>query len=68
MSNKCKITTSVFLIFCTMLLPFLVSCSRGPSVPFPEIDFTVEDIFTGNEIHLSDYRGRPVLIYFFASW
>ena len=46
----------------------MASCSQGPPVPFPAFDFTVEDIFTGQEIHLEDLKGRPVLVYFFASW
>jgi hypothetical protein len=28
----------------------------------------VEDLFTGEDIHLAGLKGRPVLIYFFASW
>jgi len=47
---------------------FAVACSQGPPVPFPAFDFTVEDIFTGEEIHLEELQGRPVLVYFFASW
>jgi hypothetical protein len=45
-----------------------VSCSGGPPVPFPAFDFTKEDMFTGDEIHLEDMKGQHVLIYFFASW
>jgi cytochrome oxidase Cu insertion factor (SCO1/SenC/PrrC family) len=51
-----------------MAAALLASCSHGPPVPFEAFDFTVEDLFTGEEIHLADYRGQPVLIYFFASW
>jgi peroxiredoxin len=46
----------------------MTACSKGPDVPFPSVDFTLEDIFTGEEIHLAAYHGRPVLLYFFASW
>ena len=30
-------------------------------------DFTVYDL-EGNEVHLSDYRGKPVILNFWASW
>jgi peroxiredoxin len=47
---------------------FAVSCTQGPPVPFPAIDFSVEDVFTGEAIQLAELKGRPVLVYFFASW
>jgi peroxiredoxin len=46
----------------------MAACSKGPDVPFPAVDFILDDIFTGDEIHLAGYSGRPVLLYFFASW
>jgi cytochrome c biogenesis protein CcmG, thiol:disulfide interchange protein DsbE len=30
-------------------------------------DFDLHDL-DGNEVHLADYRGRPTLVYFWASW
>jgi len=56
------------LLFIMFVLIFAPSCTQGPPVPFPAIDFTVEDVFTGEDIHLEELNGRPVLIYFFASW
>ncbi len=56
------------LLLMPFVLMFALSCTQGPPVPFPAIDFTVEDIFTGEEIHLEEFQGRPVLLYFFASW
>jgi cytochrome oxidase Cu insertion factor (SCO1/SenC/PrrC family) len=56
------------LLLLSLVLIFAAACSQGPPVPFPAMDFTVEDIFTGEEIHLEELQGRPVLIYFFASW
>ena len=35
--------------------------------PYFAPDFTVTD-FDGNEIHLSDYLGKPVIVNFWASW
>jgi len=59
----------VYALF--LLLPLLIvltACSSGPDVPFPSVDFNLEDVFTGDEIHLAGYHGQPVLLYFFASW
>ena len=44
------------------------SCSRGLPPEFAAPDFTLEDLFTGKEIRLAEFQGRPVLLYFFASW
>lgn len=52
------------LLACVLLL---LACSSLPD-EFSAPDFTVEDIFTGDEIRLADYKGRPVVLYFFASW
>lgn len=35
--------------------------------PYSAPDFTVYD-FEGNEVHLSDYIGKPVIVNFWASW
>lgn len=47
---------------------FIYSCLRGLPDEFPAPEFSVEDVFTGEQISLADLKGRPVLIYFFASW
>ena len=56
------------ILIMIFVLSFASSCTQGPPVPFTAFDFTVEDVFTGEEIHLEELKGRPVLIYFFASW
>jgi hypothetical protein len=58
---------SVYLSILLIVI-FFTSCSKGPPVPFPAFDFTVEDLFTEEEIRLEDLIGRPVILYFFASW
>jgi cytochrome oxidase Cu insertion factor (SCO1/SenC/PrrC family) len=55
------------LFFLSVLFVIIAACSSLPD-EFPAFDFTVDDVFTGEEIHLADLKGRPVLIYFFASW
>jgi len=58
------------IVYLSVLLMVILisSCSKGPPVPFPAFDFTVEDLFTEEEIHLEDLIGRPIILYFFASW
>jgi cytochrome oxidase Cu insertion factor (SCO1/SenC/PrrC family) len=56
------------VIYLSILIILAASCTKGPPVPFPAFDFTVEDLFTGEEIHLEDLIGRPIILYFFASW
>jgi len=52
------------LLLCAGLL---VSCSGFPD-EFPAADFTLPDIFGGPPISLSDYEGRPVILYWLTSW
>jgi hypothetical protein len=66
MGISLRIVYRVFLFIFVFIIAG--SCSGGPPVPFPAFDFSVEDLFTGEEIHLAGLKGRPVLIYFFASW
>lgn len=59
-------SSSLFGVLFAVL--FAAACSRGLPPEFPAPDFSLEDLFTGEEIRLADYQGRPVLLYFFASW
>jgi cytochrome c biogenesis protein CcmG/thiol:disulfide interchange protein DsbE len=36
----------------------------GPSAP----NFTLKDVASGKEVSLSDYKGRPVVLVFWATW
>lgn len=45
-----------------------ISRSKGLPERFEAPEFNLKDIFSGDEIRLSDYKGRPVILYFFASW
>ncbi len=58
------ITLSVLMLISV----FSISRSNGLPERFPAPDFILKDIFTGEDITLSDYKGRPVILYFFASW
>ena len=45
----------------------IVGC-RGFPDEFPAADFTLPDVFTKEKIRFADYRGRPVILYWFTSW
>lgn len=55
-------------ILSMFVIIFIASCSGGLPEEFPAPDFKTEDLFTGEEISLSDFKGKPVMLYFFASW
>ena len=48
---------------------FLVSCGRvGPKVVGnPASDFTL-NLLDGGQLGLTELRGKPLMLYFFASW
>lgn len=62
-------------VFFTILVVFLVSCTKGKnsqqekSENAKKIAYNIvtEDIF-GNKVELSSYRGRVVLLNFWATW
>jgi hypothetical protein len=47
-----------------------VSISGGGGLPkeFPAVTFSLDDVFGTGKVSYDDYRGKPVILYFFASW
>ena len=68
MKRLLKITTIVLLVctaFSGILLP---GCSsEGPEIGKTAPDFTLKGL-DGQEVSLSDFRGKPVLLNFWATW
>ncbi len=60
------ITGCIILIF--VVLVFFSYSGDGLPEEFPAPDFTLKDIFNSKQIQLSAFKGRPVILYFFASW
>jgi cytochrome c biogenesis protein CcmG/thiol:disulfide interchange protein DsbE len=61
--------TRLFAAILLAALALLSSCNRGArpaQMGTPAPDFTVSDGIT--TIHLASYRGRPVLVNFWATW
>lgn len=63
-----KGTITAFII--TIFFGLIAVSYSGGGLPkeFPAPDFRIKDIFTGEEFMLSELKGRPVVLYFFASW
>ena len=45
----------------------LIVVGRSPLLDRPAPDFTLSDL-SGRRVSLADYRGRPVIVNFWASW
>ena len=56
----------LFLVLLCCVL--LTSCAANVSQEAPAPDFVLKDVFTGKDLAFSAYKGRPVILYFFASW
>lgn len=48
-------------------LVLTLACSGGPA-EFPAADFTLKSPMTDRTVAFSELKGRPVVIYWFASW
>jgi len=51
-----------------VLAALLVACSGGFPDEFAAPDFTLTAPMTGNQVTLYDFKGKPVILYWFASW
>ncbi len=63
---KLKSKSTLILIF--LLLMFISSCGKGGSlVENKAPDFTL-NMIDGGQIGLTELSGKPLILYFFASW
>jgi hypothetical protein len=68
MNRNIAVVLIVYSFFAlVLLLNFLAgdgAVSDGAQAP----EFVLQDVFGGESVEYADYRGRPVLMYFFATW
>lgn len=64
--TRLKSKSPLFLLF--FLLIFLFSCGKGQSlIENKAPDFTL-NMIDGGQIGLTELTGKPLILYFFASW
>jgi len=56
-----------YLLVLFIGVAFLLSCSKVQVEGLPAPDFTLERFDKGS-LSLSEFKGRPVVLYWFASW
>ena len=47
---------------------FVLACGDRFPKEFPAPDFKLKSPVTNRTVRLSDYKGRPVIMYWFTSW
>ena len=63
---KLKLTSLPIIIF--LLLVFISACGKGQSLLENKApDFTL-NMIDGGQIGLTELSGKPLILYFFASW
>ena len=55
-------------IFLPFIIILLLSCSKGSSLLEKEAPPFKLNLLEGGQIAISELRGKPVILYFFASW
>jgi hypothetical protein len=66
-----RVIASIVAIYGLFALVLFVCClpgSEGLPENHPPLEFVLEDVYGERKVSYKKYRGRPVLIYFFASW
>lgn len=56
-----------YLVVFLISLSLFLSCTKAQVEGLPAPDFTTAR-FDGSSLSLSEFKGRPVILYWFASW
>jgi len=63
-----RLKSKSFLFLAFILLAFLSSCGKGQSLIGNKApDFTL-NMIDGGQLGLTELSGKPLILYFFASW
>ncbi|MBM3239586.1 redoxin domain-containing protein [Candidatus Poribacteria bacterium] len=59
----------VFVCFSSIIATLYIGCSKQESslIGQPAPNFTLQDL-GGNQISLADFKGKPVILNFWATW
>jgi len=72
MGKMLKVVLAIILASGLLIISYSVGCSPGGSIPAPSVGSQAPDFnlpgLGGQSISLSDFRGKPVLINFWATW
>ena len=55
------------LCISSLILLLIIACKGKEVVGTPAVDFTLNKI-NGGQISFSEIKGKPTILYFFASW
>lgn len=55
-------------VFMVLLMAILVSCGKGEPIIGKDAPPFRLDLIDGGQIGITELRGKPVILYFFASW
>ncbi|RME66906.1 MAG: hypothetical protein D6778_04005 [Nitrospirae bacterium] len=61
MKRRALLVLSIFFLL-------LVACSGGLPPEFPAPDFKLLSLPSKKKVTLAEFKGRPILIYWFTSW
>ncbi|MFC1769635.1 hypothetical protein ACFLZI_01105 [Nitrospirota bacterium] len=69
LKNKTILYSIIVYGFFAIVL-IMVGISGGKSLPkeFPAVPFDLEDIYGGERVSYEANKGKPMILYFFASW
>lgn len=64
-----KATLLLYGVLAAVIAVYALTAGGG-GLPdeFPAPEFILSDVFGGDDVSLTALKGRPVMIYFFASW
>lgn len=63
-----KLSMMLYIGIITLLMSPMSSYAMNIDIGDPAPDFTLNDLTTGKTLSLSDFKGKPVILTFWATW